>query len=179
MSQAVFVTERPVGRRVGLDLEGDPFRVGGRTDHLNSALDDVKKIDRARFDLEFAGDDARQVDQVVDQLRLRLCVAQHGLQSMPGVPFDSRFPQQQVRPSDNRVERRAELVREDREELVLHPTRLGVRGALLQKPIALRFGTLPRGDVADRADRHDAILDFERAQADFDGEFRAVFAKAK
>src|SRR5258708_7596600 len=48
----------------------------------------------------------------------------------------------------------------------------------LQKPTELVLGTLPLGDVADRARDQRALFGFEGAQADFDRELRPVFALA-
>ena len=69
--------------------------------------------------------DARDVEQVLDELRLRLRVALDGLEAARRACSASSPSRAQHRgPSEDRVERRAELVRERREELVLQPVGL-------------------------------------------------------
>ena len=95
---------------------------------------------------ELAADDPRDVQDVGDELCLRLGVVlddtrgtlDRGLVALPDL--------QDVRPAEDRVQRRAQLVRERREELVLQPVhRLRVEaGALfpLEELRALRLDAL-------------------------------------
>ncbi len=73
---------------------------------------------------------------------------------------------------DDRVERRAQLVRHVGQELALQPARLPRR-------LHLQLRLLSRGDVADGRDRERGPVDFERTQADFDGELAPVLTQAR
>jgi hypothetical protein len=93
------------------------------------------------LDAQLAGDDARQVEDVLDQLGLRARVALDGLPapSVPSRACSVREPQH-VRPADHRVQRRAQLVRKRRQEFVLGAVgRLGrlARLALLHRQLGV------------------------------------------
>src|SRR4029079_6128815 len=63
-----------------------------------------------------------------------------------------------VRPAEDRVQRRAQLVRDDRQELVLQPARrfgLPPRRLRVGELAALLFGALAIGDVELRAEHQD------------------------
>ena len=78
------------------------------------------EVDRRGSEPELAGDDARDVEQVLDELGLRPRVALDGLErarrSARGVELAAA---EQLRPAEHGVERRAQLVRDGRQELVL------------------------------------------------------------
>jgi len=116
----------------------------------------VGEVHHAALDGELAADDARGVEQIVDQPRLVVDVALDRL----GGALDERFVERvrrrhQVAPAAQRVERRAQLVRDDGEELVLRPlarsasarSRCSATNQLLE--LALRV--LPLGDVGGDA----------------------------
>ena len=80
-----------------------------------------------------AGDDARDVQQVADELGLQPRVPLDALERAGAALFVEARPEEQPRPSEDRGERGAELVREHREELVLRAIgglRLRARRAL-------------------------------------------------
>jgi len=71
------------------------------------------------FETEIASDDSRYVEQIVDESRLRTCVALDRLDRAGGVrAFDFAVPDHR-RPTENRRQGRAQLMRERREKLIL------------------------------------------------------------
>ena len=69
------------------------------------------RIDRTHRQFQFAGDDARDVEQVVDDLRKHLGVAFHDLERVVAVSVRNRAGAQHAGVAQDRVERCAELVR--------------------------------------------------------------------
>jgi hypothetical protein len=74
------------------------------------------------FDLNFAGDDAREIQNVFDQTCLDACAALDGFDAVAAVIVNIRVFYK-PRPTDDGVERRAEFVRNDRKKFVF-----GARG---------------------------------------------------
>ena len=125
-----------VGQRADAAIERDRLRVRRGADRVDGAVDDRLQIDRRQLDAQLAGDDARHVEDVFDQLRLRARVAFDGVQRLLFLLGRQRARPQHARPADHRVERRAQLVRQRREELVLRP--VGRLGGLARVPLGDR-----------------------------------------
>ena len=127
--------DRP-GPRVEHALDPDGLGLGGRPHGVHGGLDDLLEVDRADVEPHLARDDARDVEQVVDQLDLGVGIALDGLQG----PGQLRLAPDlsgahHARPAVHRVQRRAQLVREHGEELLLRAVgRLG-GGARLALPV--------------------------------------------
>ncbi len=132
-----------VGRRVAADLafELDALGLRRRRDRAHRLVDDLRQADRLEMEPDLAADDAAHVQQVLDQVRLGAGVAHdrgHALRQDLGVV--AAAVGQDLRPAEDGVERRAQLVRDDGEELVLQPAGalgLGARGALALQQLAL------------------------------------------
>ena len=103
--------------------DANAFRVGRRTHRFDCRIDDRLQVYRLQLHAQLARDDARHVEDVFDELCLRL-----------RVPVDDFEPALQARrvgvriaehrrPSQDRVERRAQLVRQRGEEFVLQAVR--------------------------------------------------------
>jgi hypothetical protein len=121
---------------VPLDLDG--FRLGRRRDGVERGFDDVAQVHRADIQPQLAADDPRDIEDVFDQLRLRhRVVADDGNRSLDQVGV-ALARGEQVRPAEDRVERGAQLVRQRREELVLHP--VDGLGVSARAPLALQQG---------------------------------------
>src|SRR5262245_29662444 len=88
---------------------------------LNRLLNYRDQVHWPDLQPELAADDAGRVEQVINQLRLRLPTALDDVRRM----FNFRGVQpavtQQGRVSENRVQRRAQFMRHEREEFILHP----------------------------------------------------------
>jgi hypothetical protein len=110
-------------RRRHVGDEPDLLGLGGGAHDVQRRLHD--RPDRGRDDAEpeLAGADPADVEQVLNQLRLRPHVPLDHVQPVTTLVVEPFHPQQ-LRPPEDRVQRRAELVREGREELVLDPVRL-------------------------------------------------------
>ena len=119
---AVGIAQDPV-LLAGMVVEAhlDLLAFGGEAHRVHRGPDHGGERRRLQGQPELAGDDARDVEQVVDQLGLRRHVALDHLESAVG-PIGVESPgAQEPRPAHDRRERRPELVRERRQKLVLHP----------------------------------------------------------
>ncbi len=156
----------PVGHVLA---DGDVLGPGRRQRGADDAVHQVRHRHDLRLDLELAGDDARDVEDVLDQLRLRLGVAADDVDGLPGAVGRQRAGEQHLHPAEDGVERRAQLVRQRREEIVLQPARLFGRGQ------AGVLGLLARGDDQTDAAHADgaAVLLLDVALA-LDPAFAAV-----
>src|SRR5262249_44050838 len=112
------------GLGVEHDLEPDLPRVGRRSHHLDRRLDHRGEVDGADLEPELAGHDARDVEEIVDELRLRLRVALDRLERAPRLLLVESPATQHARPREDRRERGAELVRDHRDEGILGAVRL-------------------------------------------------------
>jgi hypothetical protein len=112
-------SHRPRGV-VEFGLEPDLLGLGRGPDRVERALQHLVELDRADVEAHLAGADARQVEQVVDQLHLHVGVA-HDRVHRP--LHDRRVRElaalQHARPAEDGIERRAQLVRQDGQELLL------------------------------------------------------------
>ena len=119
---AVGIAQDPVLlARMVVEAHLDLLAFGGEAHRVHRGPDHGGERRRLQGQPELAGDDARDVEQVVDQLGLRRHVALDHLESTVG-PIGVESPgAQEPRPAHDRRERRPELVRERRQKLVLHP----------------------------------------------------------
>ena len=120
----------------------------------------------AQCQRELAGDDARDVEQIRHELRLRMRVAIDDGERPPRALLVENAVEQHARPSDDGVQRRAQLVRQRGEKLVFRPVgclgfaacgQLGV-----EQRATLTLGVHPFGGVADKS-REDAAAPSARA----------------
>ena len=109
--------------RIDDDLERDAAAGGRRPDGLGGGADHGVQLHRLTLHGELAGCDPGEIDQVVDQSGEETDVALDGLDPpFRGDGVDPALTQDRG-PTERRVERRAQLVREHREELVLGAVR--------------------------------------------------------
>ena len=162
------------GQRADAEIEvagqPDAFAVGRGTHRLDRRVDDRRRIHGADLEEQLSGIDAARVEQVLDELRLHARVALDRLQTPHDVRFVLAADAKHLAPAEDRVERRAQLVRERREELVLHfaqAFRRRARGALaLEQGGPLGGGALRRlveacvvdGDAGLRGNAGDEAL---------------------
>ena len=74
--------------------------------------------------MQLAGHDPRHVQQVLDQARLPFGAVMNGDEGAFAPGLIEFAPPQHLGPSKDGIERRPELVRDNREELILQPVRL-------------------------------------------------------
>ena len=157
---------KPVGvardrsrRRVQDQLQPDLLRLRGRGDGLRRLLDDLRQRDGTDVEAHLACDDPGDVEEVRDELVLGqgvpvdgVCAPAHGLRLHVLAAED-------VRPAHDGVQRRAQLVGEGGQELVLDPVGLlRLPRALGLRPVRFRVGRLQR---AQQAAQHEGGGDAE------------------
>ena len=143
--------ERPLDARPHLDALGE----GDAAHGVERAVHDSRDVHDADLEAELAGHDPRDVEEIVDQLRLHPGVANDDVEGAPRLLGGKIVGAQHAAPAEHRGERRSQLVRDNRQELVLCAIgRLG-RGA--GHPLAAQE-VLPRalGELRVRHVGHDA-----------------------
>ena len=151
--QAVGIRDDGPHRLVDVDTQSD--RLGGRRGlhGLDGRRHHRRRLDLARRDPQLAGDDARDVEQVLDALGERGRVALDRLQRPLAALLVEAAAAQPPDPAHERVQRCAQLVRERGQELVLGAPgrlRVGARGLLVAQELLAcpRQGLGPRARVA-------------------------------
>jgi hypothetical protein len=130
---------------IGHDL--DPLRVGRRARRVDGGADDGGEVHGRVVDADLARDDARDVEDVLDELSLRLRVPVDDLEPLGEPPGVGLASAEQPRPAEDGLEGRSELVRDRGQELVFQAVQpLGVAARLLlprEQHGALLLGLLP------------------------------------
>ena len=101
------------------DANRNLFRVGGRTDSVDCRAQRRFEHPRLQSELHFSGDDARDIEKIVDQLRLRACALHDRIERALHRPFAQSAELEHRRPAENRRHRRAQFMRKDREKIIL------------------------------------------------------------
>ena len=161
---------------LGVDAQRHVPRVGRRLDRVHRRLDSDREVDRQHLEAHRAPDDAGHVEKVLDELRLHARVA---VDDVEGLGLSGRVERTQLEhgdPAEDRVERRAQLVRDRGHELVLGaaqrfgraPGRLFAleRGRAL--PFRVAFGRRVAEDDDDAEERAVGGLDGGGAVANRD-----------
>lgn len=125
-------------RRVHRDVERQPLRLGGRPDHLERGVNDGADVDERRHEAHFSRREARQLQQLLDEARLALgALGDRPDRAVEIVRRDGSGPHRPD-PQEYGGERRAQLVAQRRQELVLRAARLlGLRLRLARASLAL------------------------------------------
>ncbi len=106
MLQALRVGDKKARLRAWRELDGYVLRRRRRTDDLDGVADDALEVGRLELQPQVAGDDAGDIEDVVDDFGLGLRVAVNHVRRLCHVRVDASAPQQR-RPADDRVERRS------------------------------------------------------------------------
>ncbi len=118
---------------------------------LDRVLDDLAGVGDLQAQVELAAGDAGEVEQVVDQPRLELDVAPDHVQRPAQRGGDALIPGEPGGEEQHGGQRRAQLVAEGGEEVILRLVGglgLGARLALaIEQPGALLLGLVAVGDV--------------------------------
>src|SRR4029453_12225260 len=121
--QDLLQTGRVAGNRAGLGVENrlqpDLFCIRRRSYDLDRLLNDRGKINLPYLQSQLACDDARDIEQVVDELCLRPGAALDRFQRTRTLPFTERLHAKHARPREDRREWRAQLMGDHREEGIL------------------------------------------------------------
>ncbi len=150
------------GTDAGGDVEGELESLGVRRwpGGVDGLLDGCREVDGPQVEEELSRDDARDVEQVVDEPRL----ATGGPLDRGARPLDPRVLGRRlledVRRHQHRAQRRPQLVRERGEKQVLRAIRaLGLEPRLLlglEEPHAFGLERAEHRDVLDREQEHAA-----------------------
>ena len=136
------------------------FAYCARLDYLDCRFYHGTEFERPDIESQLARDDPRYVEQIADELVLGLRVALDRLDRAHRLVIQLAH-QQQRRPSDNRIQRRAQFVRHHRQELILEPVGLfGLRTRFFlpqQQASELPFGLLAFRYVARDLGRPDDL----------------------
>ena len=77
-----MVTEEHAPVPIDLHLEFDPFRGCRRREGIRGVLNDPAQVHKRRFDPELAGQDTRRIEQIGDELCLKLRILMDGFHSV-------------------------------------------------------------------------------------------------
>jgi hypothetical protein len=125
LAQSCLVADDGGGQiRAELEREPEPLALGARADHRDGVVDQARKQERAVLDLDFAGLDARHVE---DSVQYRDHGRRSGLDAFRVAPLPGCqiLGEQKIVVADDAAERSADLVTHRREELAV-----GVSGLL-------------------------------------------------
>ncbi len=121
--QAMLVTDYWQHLAHTLDVNRDLFRSRCRPEYRNGGVDDRAEIHRGHGQTDTALDHPRDVEEVFDQPGLDLRVAIDRINGpLPLLVIGERAGLEHVDPADDRVERRAQLVRRGCQKLILQLT---------------------------------------------------------
>ena len=119
LAQTIVVAEdRAGGGGVGRD-EIDPFRGRGHADGGQRIGDELSDRDRLDVETQLAGRHAREIEHVVDELRLRQRAGADALHAAQQLLLRHVVAAEDSGPAEDDRQRRAQLVGEDGQELVL------------------------------------------------------------
>ena len=166
------------GVRNGGQLDLDLIARGQGNDRFDDSAKERLGIDRLEVECGPPAGNPSEIEQVVDELRLPRCVSMDGFDRLrDDARIDGPHPQHR-RPSENRVQRRAELVGNGRHELVLQLVgRLRFRAGALRLLVEARAIESLRAVLCDRNEQR-LILVIEihgRAEVEFEHAKRHAF----
>ncbi len=119
---------------VRFDVDANVLRVGGRLHDFHGGVQDLPHVNRRELQTDGSRHDARHVQQLVDEMRLVFgAVVNRPVGALPAGAIEGAAPED-LRPAENGVERRAQFMGDDGQELILQAVRL--------------FGALARGLLA-------------------------------
>ena len=101
-------------------VEPNPFRLGRWTHAVDGCGKHVTDADRLHRQRHFAGDDSRNVENVLDEPDLRFGIALDHCDRMGRARVELTHPQNS-RPSKDSIERRPQLVGQCAEKFIFQP----------------------------------------------------------
>ncbi len=141
--QAIAISPHDLDTGIEHRPQTDTACLGSLPYRLDRALHDLVNLQRLHLEMNLSGNDPAHVEQIADDLRLHAHVAIDRLESAREIFGRHRFLAQHRRPTLDRRQWRAQLVRQRREELVLEmpeSLRFGASGAFgFQQALALGF----------------------------------------
>ncbi|ESS40103.1 hypothetical protein P355_3092 [Burkholderia cenocepacia KC-01] len=122
LAQAFAVRGNHAGRHRVFRRQHEPVRLGGRVEFTCGVAHDPHEVDRHAFETQPAGREGRGVEQIGDHVRQRPRAAIDRVDRLlrEALPVGVA---QYLDPAVDHVQRRAQLVRHRRQQLVLQPVR--------------------------------------------------------
>src|SRR5581483_1171986 len=157
--QAVRVTLHQILTRAEYGLQTHAPGVSRRADRLDRVLYDAGDLDRRDFQPEFARNDSRDVEDVLDDLPLRHGALLNRLDGAPPALVVKLPDAQHPRPAEDAVERVAQFVRDGGEELILQAVGLLGLGPRLARRL-VEPGVVHRNRRLPGQPRDDALVPF-------------------
>ncbi len=117
LPKARAVGEQRTGKRFELEIEFDPF-AGGFLRGVRGGVDELFRIDGRELQPEISRQQAPRVDDFVDEVELLLRLTDDRLARAHVAGLVQRLALDELRPSDDAVERAAQIVRDDAEVVV-------------------------------------------------------------
>ena len=105
---------------VGIELKLPGDQRGAKS--LDCRPRGIGWTDRPRFDFQFAADRSRDIQKILYEPRLRLCVAFNRFERAVAGVLRKCARAKHLHPARNRIQRRSELMRQRHREFVLEPT---------------------------------------------------------
>jgi hypothetical protein len=117
--ETAWITEEHTTRPIDVNLQLDPFRGGGGRDHVRGVLHNLAEVYECRFDPEFPGQDTCRIEQVSDELSLKLRILVNGFCGPLSAFIREKAKPQHVRPPQQRIQWCSQFVGDRHQELVL------------------------------------------------------------
>ena len=178
LADAVGIAGDVAGAGVDIDLKENSLERGGGTDGINGFVDQHGEFGGGDFKEELSRDDARDVEHIINQLRLRADVAVDDRDAFLDVFGGAVFVAHDGNPAQDGVERRAHFVRQGGEEDVFGAVGgfgFDAEGLFVdQHGFAFALELLAGADVADVALDDLAIVLFVDVADEFDGDVAAI-----
>src|SRR5688572_13934143 len=112
------VTENDHLITISVEGEIQGMRFGGRFLRLVCCPDDLAEVGRMKFEPKFARGHARRVDQIVDKFCLQSGATLDRFESVAPCVIVDLLSEQDLRPAQDRIERRSQFVRHESEEKI-------------------------------------------------------------
>jgi hypothetical protein len=134
--------------RVGVETQVDAARVRGRPQDLDRLRGEIGEVDLLRLERELPGFDLRDEEQVAHEPQEPVGVAVHDLEEAPVLLREVGVVEDELEVAGDRGQRGAQLVGNERDELVLQAVELAQPVVLLQKQPLRGLGLVQRGALA-------------------------------
>src|SRR5690606_17504419 len=118
LPQSLWVAQDGKGV-LAVGRERDSLLLGLGAERFDRGFDELGEVEGPRLDRELAGHDARDVEELLDEAHLLPRVALDRLEAAAQGLRVEGAREKELRPAQDRLERRSQLVREHGEKLVL------------------------------------------------------------
>ncbi len=128
------------GDRVDVETQVDAAHVGGRPENLDRLGRQIGEIDVLGLERELPGLDLRDEEEVAHEPQEPVRVAVHDVEEAPVLERKLGIVEDELQVAGDRRQRRAQLVRDERDELIFETVELAQPVVLLQEQPLGRLG---------------------------------------